>query len=375
MQRELHAIHSMELPAGVAPDWVQLLPAGTFAGRDGRGPYALGDAQAVIAATMAHQAGADLPIDYDHQIYRSEANGRPAVAAGWITELQSRSDGIWGRVEWTVRAAEHLKNREYRYLSPAYVHDRDGNVLRIEGAGLVNNPNLELTALASQLPGGNNVNKLLEALAKAMGLPEDATEETVVTHAKALVAERAQLAELAKVFGAPDGSTPEQLAVHAKTAMTGLAQALGAAEGSTPEQLVAHAKTATGEPDPGKYVSLAVHNVLAGELQGLKRERDQEKAQAAVGRAKAAGKLIPAQEPWALALASKSLEDFCAWEAGAPVVIEPGRVAPVGRPRSGGDDAGKLAARITAYMNQQRKDGREIGYADALAELREGGQQ
>ncbi len=85
MLRRAH--NSMPLaagPAGAAPQWVQLLPAGTFTGRDGAGPYSLDDPQAVIDATLAAAAGADLPIDYDHQILWSRNNGQPAIAGGWL---------------------------------------------------------------------------------------------------------------------------------------------------------------------------------------------------------------------------------------------------------------------------------------------------
>lgn len=151
------AIHSFELPAGEPPKWVHLLPLGSFfSGRDGRGPYILKDiqaAQAVIETTMGYQGNADMPIDYDHQLIWTRENGKPAPASGWIKELQARADGVWGRVEWTPRAAELLRNREYRYLSPVFMHTQDGTITRLSFAALSNIPNLELTALASQLAG------------------------------------------------------------------------------------------------------------------------------------------------------------------------------------------------------------------------------
>ena len=66
----------------------------------------------------------------------------------WIRELQARAGALWARVEWTARAAAMLKGREYRYLSPAFIHKPDGTVLRIEGAGLTNAPALPRPALA-----------------------------------------------------------------------------------------------------------------------------------------------------------------------------------------------------------------------------------
>ncbi|MCX8017648.1 MAG: phage protease, partial [Rhodocyclaceae bacterium] len=62
--RATHTI-ALELPADaagdgqpLAPEWVQLIPAGEFTGRDGRGPYTL-DAAAVLAAF--ERGGIDLP--------------------------------------------------------------------------------------------------------------------------------------------------------------------------------------------------------------------------------------------------------------------------------------------------------------------------
>ena len=87
-----------------APEWIELLPAGVFYGRDGRGPFRLDDPAAVIASTTAMQMNAGLPIDYDHATDFGAPEGRPAPAAGWIRELEVRDGAVWGRVEWTARA-------------------------------------------------------------------------------------------------------------------------------------------------------------------------------------------------------------------------------------------------------------------------------
>jgi len=64
------------------PEWIQLIPAGSFHGRDGRGPYVLSDPPAVIAATNALRMKAGIPIDYDHAIDFGAPQGAPAPAAG-----------------------------------------------------------------------------------------------------------------------------------------------------------------------------------------------------------------------------------------------------------------------------------------------------
>lgn len=84
-----------------APEWVHLLPSGVMQGRDGR-TYDLADPGGLILAFEAN--GIDLPVDYEHQNDKPEARLEGLVpAAGWIKALQSRADGIWGRVEWTQR--------------------------------------------------------------------------------------------------------------------------------------------------------------------------------------------------------------------------------------------------------------------------------
>ena len=130
--------------AVAAPEWIELLPAGVFYGRDGRGPFRLDDPVAVIASTTAMQMAAGLPIDYDHATDFGAPEGRPAPAA----RLDSRTRGARrgrmgpGRMD-AMRAAGSIVAREYRYVSPVFQFDpKDGSVTRLLRAGLTNNPNL-----------------------------------------------------------------------------------------------------------------------------------------------------------------------------------------------------------------------------------------
>lgn len=173
--------------ADASGQWVHLLPAGAFAGRDGRGPYRLDAPSAVIAASREVTGRRLMPIDYDHQLDFATTNGKPAPAAGWIKALQAQTDGIWGLVEWTERAADHLARREYRYLSPVFVHTPDGKVLHVLRAALTNNPNLDqLTALASM---ETNMDNLAE-LRKLLSLPVDADMAAILQKVNELLTAR-----------------------------------------------------------------------------------------------------------------------------------------------------------------------------------------
>lgn len=78
-----------ELPAApAAGQWVHLLPAGRFQGRDERS-FVLNNPQGVIAESLYR---GDLPVDENHQI--DDPKVRPAFgdirAAGWIRQIEAR---------------------------------------------------------------------------------------------------------------------------------------------------------------------------------------------------------------------------------------------------------------------------------------------
>jgi phage I-like protein len=137
-----HAVKSL-------PVWIDLIPAGVFNGRDGRGPYRNQHPQQVIAAILKLGMTAGLPIDFDHAIELGAPQGQPAPAAGWIKELRLINGIIQGRVEWTAAGKKALMARLYRYISPVFEFSGDGSVQRLLRAAVTNNPNLFLTAIAS----------------------------------------------------------------------------------------------------------------------------------------------------------------------------------------------------------------------------------
>lgn len=195
------------LPAGV-PEWVHLLPAGTFTGTDGRGPFVLEDAQAVIAASMA--AG-KLALDENHSIDLAAPKGEPAPARGWIVAMEARADGIWGRVEWTAAGRALVSDHAYRGISPVVVTGRsDGRVIRLLRASLVNDPNLPLAMLHNR--SRDQKDPPMDFLAQvraALGLPADATEAAVLG---ALGAHAAAVKAIATAAGVADGTAPAEVA-------------------------------------------------------------------------------------------------------------------------------------------------------------------
>ncbi|WP_323034534.1 phage protease [Pararhodobacter sp.] len=165
-----------ELPAGEAPEWVHFIPAGTFRGQDGRGPYTLRDPQAVIATSL-QRANGRLPLDVNHAIDLAGKQGGESPARGWIVGLEARADGVWGKVEWTQTGRQMVAAREYRGISPAILRKPDGEVVALLRASLTNDPNL--TQLAT-LHNRSTDMELIAQLRTALGLGADAPEADVV---------------------------------------------------------------------------------------------------------------------------------------------------------------------------------------------------
>lgn len=162
--------------ADTAPEWVHLLPArsGAIQTADRRGPYTVADAEALIAASF--EDADRLPIDENHATDLAAPQGLPAPARGWITAMQAREDGIWGRVEWTDEGRRMVAGRAYRALSPVIQHTATKTVLRILRASLVNRPNLRGLAALNQETSMDFMAQLIEAL----GLEAGATEEHIL---------------------------------------------------------------------------------------------------------------------------------------------------------------------------------------------------
>ena len=201
-----------------APEWVHLLPSGTIATGDGRGPYRVIDPARVIAASLEQMGGSGV-IDENHSTDLAAPRGEAAPARGWIKELQSRQDGIWGRVEWTRHGERLVTGKAYRGISPVIRHDPAGNVIAILRASLVNNSNLRgLTALHQE-----NSMSLLEKLIAALGLEAGATEDQVTEKVTSLHAQ----------------TGPTAIATALQAAMTPIAKAIGLAENATTEAVLA----------------------------------------------------------------------------------------------------------------------------------------
>lgn len=347
---------AVALPEGEAPEWVKLFPYGTWHGRDGRGPYRIADqahGQKIVAATAAYQKGADAPVDYEHQTQEAAKNGQPAPAAAWFKEFEARADGIYGRTEWTGRASQYLAAKEYRYISPTFMHSKDGTVLRVVGAGLTNTPNFDIPAIASQDIGDSmDPTLLLKQIRAALGVPATMADEALATHCQQLT-DGAKA--VAKLLGLPDTTEPSQLATAAQAAFSALAVTLKVDGAADLPKLATAAQAAVadgGKVDLTKYVPMDVHLATSAQLASLQGQVGQTEVARAVDDAIAAGKLTPALKDWGLAMASQSLTAFNDYVAKAPKLVATDAQQTHTQAPPGNATAGQLNAEELAVASQ-----------------------
>lgn len=159
-----------------APEWIQLMPAGDVNAFDGR-KFKNPSPEKVVE--LFRKNGLDLPLDWEHASEIVAPKGGKAPAAGWITDLEVRNGEIWAKINWTQEGERSVCSREYRYVSPGFYHDKNGNVVGMSSAGLTNKPALKLAELARE---GDDMEPEVLAL---LGLSAGASAAEVMSAIKA----------------------------------------------------------------------------------------------------------------------------------------------------------------------------------------------
>ena len=234
--------------------------------------------QAVMVEWATH--GMDrMPIDYDHGMVR----GDEPKAAGWA-ELQAREDGLWAvNVEWTPLAEQALRDREFRFISPAFMTDEDNRIVEIINVAITNLPATrhalplvahDATEGANQPPAKGTENDMSDKLFKLLGAADEGEALVIATETNAMVK------QLLSATGAKSLSDA-MAAVEANAAL------------------------------PGKVQELS-NKLAALEKADADRARD-----ALIAELTAAGKLTPALKDWAT---TQTIESLSVFGVSAPVL-------------------------------------------------------
>ncbi|HHF4380712.1 TPA: phage protease [Haemophilus influenzae] len=324
---------------------IQLLPYGKFRAADGRPTdveaWYVTDTNGADVVALANNQRNPLPIDYEHQIIHSLKNGKEAPSAGWMEYFYFTPQGIFADVRWTDKAADYIKNGEYRYISAVFAYDTEGYVRKIFHAALTNTPALDgmeeamVAASVNLLQEDNPMNKkLLAALCTLFVLKADASEADITEKVTALSA-------------AKGDSAVDVLDVYAKLAEK--------------EQSVAALSTQVGNPDPAKFVPVEQVAALQADFNALKTSVEADKKAALITAALSQGKLAPALKDWAQSL---SVEALSAYLEKAPAMA-----ALSGEPQAKDDPEQNVAALSAAEQAAARALG--MTEAEFIAEHKE----
>lgn len=243
---------SLNTEGGNVPSRIQLIPAPdrkTIVGVDGR-KWTLSDSAALCAAMNAKNTM--FPIDENHSTDLAAPKGEPSPALGWFHHLTAQGDGsVWADVQWNARGENALRNKEYRYISPVFLCDKEKRITEILRAALTNNPNLDNPALNSKSQVGELAEEknMDKELCAALGLPETATKDEV------LAAVARQKAELNVPKDAPNGQKVDLTAYAPRADLNAMeARAVEA------EKKVAELNAARLKADAEKAVDGAIAN-------------------------------------------------------------------------------------------------------------------
>ncbi|PZQ45168.1 MAG: hypothetical protein DI551_08245 [Micavibrio aeruginosavorus] len=343
-QQIITASQVIEIPANRRI--IPIFPPGTSKTVDGRGPFINDDPEAVIKASMREHV---LPvIDRDHGADLLP-KGTPNPAAGWITRLFAEDGWIKAEVEWTPAAELQIENKEYRYISPTFDHEKStGRVKRIRRATLTNTPALDMMSLASEETDQSTqeendpMNKHLLALASALALTTTSfkTDEDVAKAAEVRIKELTDDA----------------------TSLASIRKGLKVADDAGVEVILSTASEKKTDVNPNDYVPMTQFKLLQTELASIQNEGKAKKAEEAVNKAVEDGKLLPAQKEWALSYASQDLDGFSKFIENSHVMTKPAGIKGA-KPNASGDmsdDDIALCAQLGVSQEDYQKTAKEL---------------
>lgn len=165
---------SITITGDEPPSEFRIFASGANETKKGTFLFTEASAKSVMAEYVAH--GIDLMLDYDHASLSLALDPAQAgKAAGWF-QLAVRNGELWAvNVRWTEPAAEALRRKEWRFMSPAFHADDTGRVLSVTNVAITNLPatrNLEPLMAASITALGENGMSVEEFLkvCKALGV-------------------------------------------------------------------------------------------------------------------------------------------------------------------------------------------------------------
>ncbi|UGA45965.1 phage protease [Bradyrhizobium quebecense] len=367
------------------PEWIMVVPSGSggvIETVDGRGPYRIADLARLITRSL-QAANGRLPIDENHSTDLAAPNGGPSPARGWIVDMQPRSDGIYGRVEWSTPGAALMNEKAYRFISPVFTHDKTGNILGLLRASLTNTPNLigmaALHADTSTTDPENDMD-LLAQLIKLLGLPENTDASAVFAAVKKEVDDEPALNSIAVAVGLPNGTASDRVLAAVKqngVTLASIAKAAGLKEDAGHTAIVDAIVKLTRGPDQITALQAELSGVTT-RLNEVLTTTAKDKATAFIDGEITKGRvgLKPMRDHYisrhsANAQAAADVEK----EVNAMPILQPGAILSAMPPGTTADDNTNpvaLAAAASTYQKKLAEQGQTIDFATAVNAVSQG---
>lgn len=306
-------------PLGDAPEVFDILPLGQV--HSTKGDFVV-DAESFEAMKQAMEGkGVDIVVDYEHQTLY----GQEAPAAGWIRELLLTDHSIAAKVDWTERASDRIRQREYRYCSPVVMARKsDNKAVLLHSVALTNTPAIEGQFPIACKDEEDNIMDILKKLAELLGLDNAAGEEEIMEALKARL----------------EAPPPAEPVVCKKVA--GLLEVPEDADAATVSAKIMALK------NPANYVP-------AADFLALKAQLEQRQSAELVEKALAEGKITPAQKEWAAAYVLKDKEGFEKFVSLAPASVPMGRTDVPPKARGAGDADSLLVCKNLGLTPEELK--------------------
>lgn len=107
---------SLALSDGKSTSWIQVVKPIKGAKKGAR-TFDITDEHIDQMLSNVQKSSNQVPIDYNHLSLEATLPDQ-TIAAGWFTGFKKDSGNLFGNAEWTDAAAERIRKKELRYISP-----------------------------------------------------------------------------------------------------------------------------------------------------------------------------------------------------------------------------------------------------------------
>ncbi len=277
---------------------VMVMPDGYFKSHDGRpfdvpaNAWLLDQAAYELLKSTASTRTNDYHFDYEHQTLHAEENGKPAPASGWFNPSDLEyvpGEGLYAlNVRWTPSARAHLKNDEYRFISPVFHYDKQtGRPTKLRHFALTNDPAVDgmdkVAVLKSQTnpENGETTMNAAQKLLSLLGITVDGDKITDTDYTQATTALTALKAK------ADEADTLTNQLSNANDAVAAL-------KANSPNEV-----------NLAKYVPVETYNALHTQMVALKSTSATQTVDQEVSKAKQDGRIIASEEEYLTSLGNQ----------------------------------------------------------------------